>query len=285
MGFKRSPRGVAQATTRCNQTNLFILIIPKRAVLTMAYATYSMTSIDRPPRLIGRDRDTLAKMTSHPDLPDGSHCFTYFADTSPASPYHPVSFHIELVIPRGYPRNPPRVRFLTRIFHPYVAKDGDVDPTKCVRTTPICPRNPPRVRGHITSNLEALWDSKAGIEGVMECVNNFLNMPASRDWASLHVRHLHNEGGRSSSTNDATDHRTSACVMSRPFIRDVVRLKDHFHHPFQFTVSWVLLTIFEPDIARIITTFLDASLSLGNARTWFSSLDEWLESEGCLVRK
>ena len=179
--------------------------------------------------------------------------------------------------------DPPRVRFLTRIFHPYVARDGNIDPTKCIRTTPICPNTPGA--GHITSNLEALWDPVAGIEGVMEGLNNFLNMPASRDWASLHVRHLYNEVGRSTSTNDATNHKTSACVMNRPFTRDVVRLKEQFHHPFQFTVSWVLLTFFEPNIARIITTFLDASLSLGNARTWFSSLDEWLESEGRLVRK
>ena len=242
-----------------------------------------MASIDRPPKLTRRDRATLAKMTSHPDLLDGSHCFTYFTDTSPASPYHPASFHIELIIPRGYPMDPPRVRFLTRIFHPYVARDGNIDPTKCIRTTPICPNTPGA--GHITSNLEALWDPVAGIEGVMEGLNNFLNMPASRDWASLHVRHLYNEVGRSTSTNDATNHKTSACVMNRPFTRDVVRLKEQFHHPFQFTVSWVLLTFFEPNIARIITTFLDASLSLGNARTWFSSLDEWLESEGRLVRK
>ncbi len=225
-----------------------------------------MASFDHPPKLTRRDRTTLTKTTSHPDLLDGSHRFTYFTDASPASPYHPASFHIELIIPPGYPMSRPRVRFLTRIFHPYVEKDGNIDPNKCICTSPHY-QNTPATR-HLRFNLGSKWVPAIGIEGVMKGVNNFLNMPASRDWAFLHVKHQYNEVGRSTPPNDAIIHKTSTDINNQPSTRDVMRLKEQFHHPFPITVSRVLLTFFDPNIAHTITTFLDASISLRNSNTF-----------------
>ena len=77
-----------------------------------------MESISHPPKLNKYDREALDSTETHPNLLDGSRRFTYFITASIDSSYHPATFHVELIIPPHYPMNPPRVRFLTRIFHP-----------------------------------------------------------------------------------------------------------------------------------------------------------------------
>ena len=226
----------------------------------------NMASINHPPKLTKRDRAALTTTTSHSDLADGSRRFTYFTHVSSDSPYHPSSFHVELIIPLGFPMGRPRVRFLTRIFHPYVDKAGKIDPNKCICISPQYQNTPATKRLRFT--LGCKWSPHLGIEGVMNGVNNFLNMPASRDWAFLHLKHHYNEVGRSTPPNDATIQESFTYVENQPPTRDVMILKEQFHHPFPITVSRVLLTFFNFNIAHTITTFLDASISLRNTRTF-----------------
>ncbi|EGD82659.1 ubiquitin carrier protein [Salpingoeca rosetta] len=42
------------------------------------------------------------------------------------SPYEGGSFKLELFLPQEYPMSPPKVRFLTRIYHPNIDKVGRI---------------------------------------------------------------------------------------------------------------------------------------------------------------
>ncbi|CAN0379036.1 unnamed protein product, partial [Hapterophycus canaliculatus] len=46
------------------------------------------------------------------------------------TPYDGGSFHIKLVLSNDFPHSPPRGFFLTKIYHPNVAPNGDI----CVNT-------------------------------------------------------------------------------------------------------------------------------------------------------
>ena len=42
------------------------------------------------------------------------------------SPYENGTFKLELFLPEGYPMDPPKVRFLTRIYHPNIDRLGRI---------------------------------------------------------------------------------------------------------------------------------------------------------------
>lgn len=46
------------------------------------------------------------------------------------TPYYGGTFHIKLVLSQDFPSSPPRGFFMTKIFHPNVASNGDI----CVNT-------------------------------------------------------------------------------------------------------------------------------------------------------
>ena len=57
------------------------------------------------------------------------------------TPYEGGIFHLKIEYPRHYPHKPPRIRFLTRVFHPNINSDGSVcadlfttdwSPTLCI---------------------------------------------------------------------------------------------------------------------------------------------------------
>lgn len=224
----------------------------------MAYLTPNESlSIPHPPKLHKHDRRALNDTETHPNLLDGSRRFTYFITMSSDSPYHPSSFQIELIIPPHYPMEPPRVRFLTRIFHPHINKDGKIDPDKCVCSSPRYPQYQ-----HLQFTLGWRWSPHIGIDGVMKGVIDLLNMPASREWAFLHLKHNYNIVGHDRAPKRTKIEHYCSCNENQPSSEDVMRLKENFHHPFPVTVSRALLT-FTGDfhIALTITTFLNADKS------------------------
>ncbi|MES1922581.1 ubiquitin-conjugating enzyme E2 N [Bonamia ostreae] len=42
------------------------------------------------------------------------------------SPYHGYIFKLELFLPEGYPIKPPKIRFLTKIYHPNIDRIGRI---------------------------------------------------------------------------------------------------------------------------------------------------------------
>ena len=54
-------------------------------------------------------------------------CFIFF---SAGTPYAGGSFRVKLVLTKNFPTEPPKGFFLTRIFHPNVASNGEI----CVNT-------------------------------------------------------------------------------------------------------------------------------------------------------
>lgn len=46
------------------------------------------------------------------------------------TPYAGGQFRVQLTLPKDFPSNPPKAYFLTKIFHPNVASNGEI----CVNT-------------------------------------------------------------------------------------------------------------------------------------------------------
>ena len=57
---------------------------------------------------------------------DNLRYFDVTLDGPPDSPYKGGSFKLELFLPDDYPMSPPKVRFLTKVYHPNVDKLGRI---------------------------------------------------------------------------------------------------------------------------------------------------------------
>jgi len=58
--------------------------------------------------------------------PDNPRYFKVIMYGPPSSPYEGGIFHLELFLPEEYPMVPPKVRFLTKVFHPNIDKIGRI---------------------------------------------------------------------------------------------------------------------------------------------------------------
>ncbi|XP_011503830.1 PREDICTED: calmodulin-like protein 11 isoform X1 [Ceratosolen solmsi marchali] len=76
-------------------------------------------------------------------------------DGPAGTPYFSGSFRIKLTLGKDYPQGPPKAFFLTKIFHPNVAKNGEI----CVNT------------------LKKDWRSDLGIKHILLTVKCLLIMP------------------------------------------------------------------------------------------------------------
>ena len=72
-----------------------------------------------------------------------------------STPYENGTFRIRLVLPSGFPSHPPKAFFITKIFHPNVAKSGEV----CVDT------------------LSRSWNANLGLAHILGIVRCLLIVP------------------------------------------------------------------------------------------------------------
>lgn len=77
-------------------------------------------------------RETKQLMTSPPPgisgspKPDNSRHFDIVIEGPQGTPYQGGVFQLELFLPANYPLEPPKVRFLTKIYHPNIDKLGRI---------------------------------------------------------------------------------------------------------------------------------------------------------------
>lgn len=64
-------------------------------------------------------------ISAHP-FPNNSHYFECKMLGPIGTPYENGLFKLELFLPDGYPMDPPKVRFLSKIYHPNVDKIGRI---------------------------------------------------------------------------------------------------------------------------------------------------------------
>ena len=115
------------------------------------------------PQVIGRLIKELRKLTRKP--PDGIKYIPNDDDKigeihaeiegPPQTPYEGGAWRIKLVLGQDFPNSPPKGFFLTRIFHPNIAKNGDI----CVNT------------------LKRDWKPSMGISHVLQVIRCLLIVP------------------------------------------------------------------------------------------------------------
>eukprot|EP00919_Chromeraceae_sp_WS-2016_P001830 GHVR01004415.1.p1 GENE.GHVR01004415.1~~GHVR01004415.1.p1 ORF type:complete len:149 (+),score=35.29 GHVR01004415.1:60-506(+) len=82
------------------------------------------------PRRIEKETQKLAQepppgLRADPDRNNYRH-FKVVMDGPTGTPYEAGQYKLELFLPEGYPMEPPKVRFLTKIYHPNIDKLGRI---------------------------------------------------------------------------------------------------------------------------------------------------------------
>eukprot|EP00922_Rhytidocystis_sp_ex-Travisia-forbesii_P054168 GHVS01080355.1.p1 GENE.GHVS01080355.1~~GHVS01080355.1.p1 ORF type:complete len:151 (+),score=15.22 GHVS01080355.1:101-553(+) len=82
------------------------------------------------PKRIQKETQNLASdappgISANPD-PDNYRYFKIIMGGPEGTPYEGGLYKLELFLPEGYPMEPPKVRFLTKIYHPNIDKLGRI---------------------------------------------------------------------------------------------------------------------------------------------------------------
>ena len=124
---------------------------------------------------IAKEAKTLAK-DSPPGIsvyqhPENYRYFDVIILGPDQTPYEGGVFKLELFLPDGYPLKPPKVRFLTKIYHPNIDKVGRIcldilktewSPGLSIRTTLLSIQsllNEPNTADPLDTEIAALWIS------------------------------------------------------------------------------------------------------------------------------
>jgi ubiquitin-conjugating enzyme E2 S len=123
-----------------------------------------MTSENLPPQIISRLLTEVRDLVRNPvegieyldkDAADDGAAFSSLAEVHAIikgpeeTPFLGGSFHMKLVLSDDYPNSPPRGFFLTKIYHPNVATNGDI----CVNTLKRDWTSDTTVRSHLDAIL------------------------------------------------------------------------------------------------------------------------------------
>ncbi|KAL0278148.1 UNVERIFIED_CONTAM: hypothetical protein PYX00_000054 [Menopon gallinae] len=90
---------------------------------------------------------------------------------TPGSPYENGIFKIDIVVPEGYPFDPPRLRFITKVYHPNIDEGGRI----CLNLLKPQP--------------EGSWRPTVIIEGLLVAVQHLLNQPNPDDPLVTEIAH------------------------------------------------------------------------------------------------
>jgi len=82
--------------------------------------------------------------------------------------YENTALHAEMSFPRDYPHSPPRMRFLSKMFHPNIYEDGRV----CIS---ILQKREDDIMGY--GRIDEKWSPVQGIRSIVISVISMLNDP------------------------------------------------------------------------------------------------------------
>lgn len=108
------------------------------------------------------------------------------------TPYAGGVFRLEVSIPNEYPLKPPRVRFLTRIYHPNIDSQGRI----CLDSLNMPPKGawkPSLNIATVLTSIQALMSTPNGDDGLMvDITEEFRNNPSlfkqkAMEWTKKHA--------------------------------------------------------------------------------------------------
>lgn len=104
--------------------------------------------------------------------PDNYRYFDILLEGPSDSPYQGGLFKLELFLPEDYPLEPPKVRFLTRIYHPNIDRIGRI----CLSTLKL-----PRGADKSGDGAEGAWTPALNIETTLISIQSLLCEPNPED--------------------------------------------------------------------------------------------------------
>ncbi|KAM0993660.1 hypothetical protein EV2_009616 [Malus domestica] len=117
--------------------DFFVLFLSNSSYNSFGHVTFQATNENLPPNVIKQLAKELKSLDESPPegiqvgLNDDDFSIIYADIEGPAgTPYENGVFHMKLLLSRDFPHSPPKGYFLTKIFHPNIATNGEI----CVNT-------------------------------------------------------------------------------------------------------------------------------------------------------